>query len=53
MARIILLFLMLGACRDDRPAAPSAEQSDQLNQAEDMLNGMETNGAAQNENGPK
>ncbi|WP_309661054.1 hypothetical protein [Sphingomonas sp.] len=29
---------LLAACRDDRPPAPTAAQSDQLNDAEDMLN---------------
>jgi hypothetical protein len=29
---------MLGACRNDAPPPPTAEQSDQLNEAEDMLN---------------
>jgi hypothetical protein len=32
------LLLGLSACGEDRPAAPSAEQSDQLNEAEDLLN---------------
>ena len=48
MKRLILcLFLMVGAChREQRPPAPTPEQSDQLNEAEDMLN------AAANEEGP-
>ena len=37
----------LPACRDERPPAPTAEQSAQLNDAEDMLNDM-----AHNEEGP-
>ena len=43
-------MLLLGACheREQKPPAPTAEQSDQLNDAEDMLNGM-----AQNEEGPE
>jgi hypothetical protein len=40
--------MVLAACGDDRPPAPTAEQSDQLNDAEDMLNDM-----AQNEEGPE
>jgi hypothetical protein len=40
------LFL-LAACRDQRPPAPNAEQSDQLNETEDLLNDM-----ANNEEGP-
>ena len=31
-------LLLLAACRDERPPAPTAEQSDQLNDAENMLN---------------
>ena len=42
-----LRLLLLAACRDQRPPAPTAEQSDQLNEAEDMLNDM-----ANNEEGP-
>ena len=34
----IALFLILAACGDQRPPAPSAEQNDQLNEAEEMLN---------------
>ncbi|HKP35006.1 MAG TPA: hypothetical protein VJT70_09545 [Sphingomicrobium sp.] len=41
-------LLLLAACRDDRPPAPTAEESARLNQAEDMLNDM-----AQNEEGPE
>jgi hypothetical protein len=42
----MLLFcglLLLAACQDHRPPAPSGEQSAQLNDAEDMLNNMATN----------
>ena len=39
MKRIVVtLMLLLAACRDDRPPAPTSEQSDQLNEAEAMLN---------------
>ena len=41
-------LLLIAGCRDERPAQPTAEQADQLNEAEDMLNGM-----AQNEEGPE
>ncbi len=34
---------MLSACRDQAPPAPSAEQSAQLNDAEDMLNDLGAN----------
>jgi hypothetical protein len=46
--KIILCVLLLAACRDDGPPAPTAEQSTQLNEAEDMLNAM-----ARNEEGPE
>ena len=39
--------LMLLGCRKEEPAAPTAEQSRQLNEAEDMLNAE-----AANEEGP-
>ena len=38
MPRLLLALLSLAACRDDRPPAPTAEESDQLNQAEELLN---------------
>ena len=34
----LLAFVLLAACGDDRAPAPTAEQSDRLNQAEDLLN---------------
>ena len=40
-------FLLAAACKDQQPPAPTAEQSQQLNEAEDMLNHM-----ANNEEGP-
>ncbi|HVU28768.1 MAG TPA: hypothetical protein VHE36_00070 [Sphingomicrobium sp.] len=43
------LFLFLLAChKQEEPPAPTAQQSDQLNEAEDMLNDM-----AQNKEGPE
>ena len=45
---ILSIALMLCACRKDAPPAPTAEQSDQLNDAEAMLNAM-----ANNEKGPE
>jgi hypothetical protein len=42
------VLLLVAACHKDRPAAPTPEQSDQLNEAENMLNGM-----AENEEGPE
>ena len=44
----LVMFLALAACRDDRPPAPTAEQSAQLNEAADMLNAM-----ARNEEAPE
>jgi hypothetical protein len=45
---VLCAFLIAAACHRHEPSAPTPEQSDQLNQAEDMLNGM-----AQNEEGPE
>jgi hypothetical protein len=45
---IVCIALSVAACHDKRPPQPTAEQSDQLNDAEDMLNNM-----AQNEEGPE
>ena len=39
---------MLAACGDDRPPAPTAEQAEQLNEAEELLNRE-----AANEKGPE
>jgi hypothetical protein len=36
-------LLLLTSCRDHRPPAPTVEQSQQLNDAEDMLNASEAN----------
>jgi hypothetical protein len=41
-------LLLVAACHKDQPPAPTAEQSQQLNDAEDMLNNM-----AENEEGPE
>jgi hypothetical protein len=45
--KIIVCALLLAACHDKRPPAPTEQQSVQLNEAEDMLNDM-----ANNEEGP-
>lgn len=42
-----LALLLLCSCREQRPAAPTSDESAQLNDAEDMLN------AAANEEGPE
>jgi hypothetical protein len=44
---VISALLILAACKDQKPPAPTAEESSQLNEAEDMLNDM-----ARNEEGP-
>jgi hypothetical protein len=41
---LVILLLLLAACRKEQPAAPTAQQSSQLNEAEDMLNSMARNG---------
>ncbi|HUP66611.1 MAG TPA: hypothetical protein VM145_00150 [Sphingomicrobium sp.] len=42
--KLILCALLLGAaCHKGEPAAPTAEQSAQLNEAEDMLDAEATN----------
>jgi PBP1b-binding outer membrane lipoprotein LpoB len=40
MRAIILVALLLVGCREQEPPAPTSEQSDQLNEAEAMLNEM-------------
>jgi len=47
MRVVLLAALLLVACKENRPPQPTAEQSQQLNEAEDMLNDM-----AANEEGP-
>ena len=42
------LLLLTAACRDDRPPAPTAAESEQLNDAENLLNAE-----ANNEKGPE
>ena len=40
---LMILALMAAACDRDRPPAPTSEQSDQLDEAEAMLNDMAGN----------
>ena len=47
MRVVLLAALLLVACKENRPPQPTAEQSQQLNEAEDMLDNM-----AANEEGP-
>jgi hypothetical protein len=45
---LLVSVLLLAACREQRPPAPTPEQSQQLNEAENMLDNM-----AANEEGPE
>ena len=45
---LLIGLLLLAACHDRRPPAPTAEQSNQLNEADSMLNNL-----AHNEEGPE
>ena len=45
---VLILFLLVAACRDDRPPAPNEAQAEQLNEMENALNAM-----ANNEEGPE
>jgi hypothetical protein len=44
---ILCVLLVVAGCRAERPPAPTAEQSHELNEAEDLLDNM-----AANEEGP-
>jgi hypothetical protein len=45
MTKLILAFaIVLAGCGKEKPAAPTAEQSAQLNDAENMLNEAAANG---------
>jgi hypothetical protein len=59
---IFCILLLAASCRDKGPPTPTAEQSAQLDNAEDMLNDMARNeavpsnvtpAATQNEEGPE
>jgi len=47
-------LILLSACRDQRPPVPSAEQKQQLDEAENMLNDVSVNeeGPADRSTGP-
>jgi len=50
---LILSLLLLCSCREQRPAAPTAEESAQLNEMEDSLNAMgNEEGPADRSTGP-
>ena len=53
MTRGLMLFfpLLIAGCDRDRPPAPTAEQSDQLDEAEAMLNDMANDPGAEDEKG--
>jgi hypothetical protein len=40
---LAVCLLLLSACHDKRPPAPTAEQNQQLNEAENMLNDVAAN----------
>lgn len=44
---VLTILLFLAACRRDEPPAPTAEQSAQLNEAEEMLNDLAEDGSDQ------
>lgn len=44
---VLAIVLVLGACREQRPPGPTAEEADQLNEAEKMLDN------ASNQKGPE
>ncbi len=52
-AALLTLLILLGGCRDDRPPAPTAAESDQLNNAENMLNAEAVAQPAHNQKGPE
>ena len=43
---LVATALVLAACSDDRPPAPTAEEAEQLKEAEDMLDALNEEGPA-------
>ena len=52
MKALLPLLLVMAGCSDDRPAAPTAEESQRLDEAEAMLNGLNEEGPAPEGTGP-
>ena len=51
---LLAALLVLSACHKDEPTAPSAEQSGQLNDAENLLDALaENQGGTENRVGPQ
>ena len=50
----VILAVLLTACRNEAPPAPTSEQAEQLDEAEAMLNDLATNeeGPADRSTGP-
>jgi len=43
---LFVALILVSACRDQRPPTPTAEQNQQLNEADQMLNDIAVNSAA-------
>lgn len=43
---LVAMLIMLCGCRKEQPPAPTAEQSNQLNESENMLNELAANESA-------
>jgi hypothetical protein len=48
----LILFLLVAACRDDRPPAPNEAQAAELNEMENALNAMSNNEEGPEANAP-
>jgi hypothetical protein len=49
---VLCVLLIATGCHKDEPPAPTAEQADQLNDAEAMLNAMSNNAEGPETNAP-
>jgi hypothetical protein len=43
MLRLLTIVLLLSSCGDERPPSPTAQESEQLNAAEDLLDAEAVN----------